>query len=78
MEGSTRNSVWVAGAYVLGEANKTNVIEISHYVNNIDHPHKIYSTIKYVLADAGKSSTYTRPYNTHGNSHKQGHTIFIS
>ena len=49
MGGSAKNSGWVAGAYGLGGVNNTNVIEMSHYVNNIFHPHTIYSTIKYRL-----------------------------
>ena len=49
-----------------------------HYVNNIDHPHKIYSTIKYGLADTGASVKYTRTDNLHENAHKQGNNVFVS
>ena len=51
MGGSTKNSVCVAGSQVLGESNRTNYIETSHYVNILVHPQTIYSTIKYVLED---------------------------
>ena len=51
---------------------------MSHYFNNIGHPHKIDSTIKYRLADTGASGTYTRSEDPHENAHKRGHTIFIS
>ena len=78
MGGSTRNSGWVAGEYGLGNAYNTNVIYMSHYVNNIFHPHTIDSTIKSGLVDTGSSGTYTRPDNTHKNSHKQSHKVFVS
>ena len=48
-----------------------------HYVKNIVHPHTMYSTIKYGLADTGASSTYIRQENPHENTHKLGHTIFF-
>ena len=32
--GNTKNRRWVSGLYVFGESNKTNGIEISHYVKN--------------------------------------------
>ena len=78
MGGRTKNSGCVEGAYVLGEANKTYVIEMYHYVNNSGHPHTIDSAIKYGLADTEASGTYIRPDNTHKNAHKLGHTIFFS
>ena len=78
MGGSTKNSGWVAGAYVLGESNRTNVIEMSHYINNIGHPHSIYITIKYGLAYTVASVTYISSDYPHKNTHKQGHTVFFS
>ena len=76
MGGITRNSGWVSGAQVLGKSNNTNVIVISHIINNIGHPNTIYSRIKYGPADTGASGTYSRPENPHENSLKLGHIIF--
>ena len=61
MVGSTRNSGCVLGSRKLGGADKNNVIEMYHYVNNIGHPHTIDITIKSGLADARASGTYIRP-----------------
>ena len=69
MGGSTKNSVWVSLAYVIGEVNETNDIEMSHYVNTARHQHTIYSTIKYVLVDTWSSGTYIRPDCLHENAH---------
>ena len=49
MLGSTRNSGWIWGALKLGETNKNNFIDMSHYVKNIGHPHTIDCTIKSAL-----------------------------
>ena len=76
MVGSTNNSGGLAGAQELGEANKTNVIEISHYVKTDNHLHTIDSTMKSRLADKGAAVTETRPDGTHENAHKRGHAVF--
>ena len=47
----------MAGAYVLGGYNNTNVIEMSHYVNTAGHPHTIDITTKSGLEDTGSSGT---------------------
>ena len=51
---------------------------MSHYVNNIVHPHTIDSTIKYEIVNTGAYVTYIRLEDTHENAHKRGHTIFVS
>ena len=70
MGGITRNCGWVAGAQGLGEYNKTNIIDMSNYVNNIIHLDTVDSTMKYGLADTRASGTYIRPDNPHENAHK--------
>ena len=72
-----QNSAWVSGAYVSGESNTTNYIEMSHYFNNVGHPHTIDITIKSGLIYTGSSDTYIRPDDPHENSHKKGHTFLF-
>ena len=51
---------------------------MSHNVNNIGHLHTIDITIKSELEDTGSSGTHTRLYDTHENTQKRSHTIFVS
>ena len=53
-------------------------MEMYHYVNAFDHPHKVDSTIKSILADIVTSGTYIMIYYPHEKIHKRGHTIFVS